>query len=347
MTLLGLGALFTRGRGANALCRAVREGWRPPADLSAPFAPGGAAPAYGVDLAALGDAALLSKLRRADRFTQLATIAARDAFADARLEAAPPERVGLILASALGPHVTTFRFLDEILTYGDRGGSAFVFSHSVHNAAASYVATLLGLQGPAITVAQTDFAFHEGLALASCWLAAGRCERVLVGAVDELGEVMRYVAARQCPPPGDGRARPLAFSTQPRGIPGEGAFFLSLGPAGLAGARGTVAVGCGRPAPAPVVLVDADGLSCDESRYTACVPAGCPLASYVALSGGLLTAGAFHAALAAASLQDAGPWPAPDAAGVDPAAVRPDSAVILRVSGAGEAAWIRVEDGRR
>lgn len=346
-SLRGLGLLFHRGRGLPALRAAVREGARPPVDLPAPFAPGGTTPAFPVDLAAHGDRDLLARLRRADRFTQLAAVAARDALADAALDSVPPDRLGLIVASALGPHVTTFRFLDEILTYGDQGGSAFVFSHSVHNAAASYLATLLGLQGPALTIAQTDGAFHESLQLAGAWLATGRCDHVLVGAVDELGEVMRYVCHRQCPPPPDGRIQPLAFTRAPATVPGEGSFFFVLGrpddppPAG----RRRVVVSAGPPGPpAGPLLVDADGMSCDESAYAPLVRPWPSVASYTALCGGLLTAGAFHAAVATAALREGGEWPAPDLIG--PARLGDATSVTtLRVHTAGHCAWLRFSGG--
>jgi hypothetical protein len=68
----GLGVLFTRGRGVDALARAVDEGWRPPVPLAAPFAPGGPCPAYPVDLQTHGEREVMRRLRRADRFTLLA-----------------------------------------------------------------------------------------------------------------------------------------------------------------------------------------------------------------------------------------------------------------------------------
>lgn len=344
----GLGVLFTRGRGVDALARAVDEGWRPPVPLAAPFAPGGHCPAYPVDLQAHGEREVMRRLRRADRFTLLAAVAARDAFIDANLGSAPPERIGLVVATALGPHVTTFHFLDEILTYGDQGGSAIAFSHSVHNAAASYITTLLGLQGPAMTVAQTDFAFHEGLMLAAAWLATGRCDHVLVGAVDELGEVMRYVSDRKCPPPADGRLRPLSFSATPHTVPGEGSFFFLLSrPDGLAPyGHLEAALSADRPPAEPGrLLIDADGLSCDESVYAHRLPPAQGGVSYLALCGGMFIGSAFHAAVAAAMIRRPGTWPAPDKQPGSGAGETVDRATCFRLNSVGAGAWIRFTRG--
>jgi len=132
------------------------------------------------------------------------------------------------VASALGTHGTTFQFLDEILTYGDAGVSPTVFSHSVQNAPAAYIASTLQLRGPVLTLTQVHFAFHHALILAAGWLAGGRCDHVLVGNMDELGAVMHYVCRSLLASPEDGKIRPFAFSATPVSIPGEGSAFLLL-----------------------------------------------------------------------------------------------------------------------
>ncbi len=340
-TVAGVGVLFCRGRGDSELEQAVLEGWRPPTLVPAPYLPAGTAPAYPVDLAAHGEKAVLARMRRADRLSQLAALAARDAYQDAGLDGAASERTGIIVATGLGPHVTTFRFLEEILSYGDAGPSALVFSHAVHNTAASYIATLLDLRGPAVTVAQTDFAFHEALLLAEGWLAEGRCDQVLVGAVEELGEVMRYVCHRKCPAPADGRLRPFAFAARPLTVPGEGSFFLLLRNAG-AGPRLRVTLGVEHPpSGCDLLLVDADGMSGDETGYPRLLRA--PHASFLALAGGMLTGSAFHVALAAWMLRHRRVLPAPDVspeAGL--AALDPRRVACVKVNCAGEGAFVEL-----
>jgi 3-oxoacyl-[acyl-carrier-protein] synthase II len=341
-TVAGMGILFCRGRGGDALERAAREGWKPPTLVAAPFDPRGTSPAFPVDLSRLGDRSLLSRLRRADRFSQLAVLAARDAYQDAGLDAAANERTGIIVATGLGPHVTTFRFLDEILTYGDQGPSALVFSHTVHNAAASYLASLLDVRGPAVTIAQTDFAFHEALLLAGSWLAEGRCDHVLVGTVEELGEVMRYACQTKCPAPDDGRLRPLSFAAQPRTVPGEGSFFFVLHRAGE-GTRVRVSLGIEQAPGCDLLLLDADGMSGSESAYERFLSPDASCASYLALAGGMLTGTAFHTALATWMIRNRASLTAPDVRpGNGHAASAPRRIACIKLNCAGEGALVEL-----
>ncbi len=341
-TIAGTGVLFCRGRGTAALERATEEGWQPPTAVAAPFHPSGSALAHPVDLVRFGDKGLLARMRRADRLSQLTALAAGDAFRDAALDATAGERTGIVVATGLGPHVTTFRFLEEILTYGDQGPSALVFSHAVHGAAASYATTLLDLRGPAVTVAQTDFAFHEAVLLAECWLAEGRCDQVLVGGVEELGEVMRYACHTKCPAPADGRLRPFRFAERPETVPGEGAFFFLLRSGGP-GPRLRVTLGVERPPECDLLLLDADGMSGSETAYAAFVPPATPCVSYMALAGGMLSASAFHAAVAASIVRGGRMLKAPDVApGTGPAAFGPRRVACLRMDCAGEGALVEL-----
>ena len=74
----------------------------------------------------------------------MAVLAAGDALADSGIEDKAKRNIGMIVATAFGPHVTTFGFLDDILDHGDAAVSPTTFSNSVHNAAASYITTVPG-----------------------------------------------------------------------------------------------------------------------------------------------------------------------------------------------------------
>ena len=142
----------------------------------------------------LKDPILAKEARRAGRFERMAILAGLDALRDAGIRSdAHPSKVGLILATGLGPHVTTIRFLDDIINFKEKDVSPTLFSHSVHNAAASYLSLLAGIRGPTLTVTRFSFAFYEALNLAHSWLEQKRCEHVLIGAVDELGAVMEQI----------------------------------------------------------------------------------------------------------------------------------------------------------
>ncbi|MCF7848313.1 MAG: beta-ketoacyl synthase chain length factor, partial [Kiritimatiellales bacterium] len=118
---------------------------------------------------------------------------------------------------------TTFAFLDDILDYGDAGVSPTVFSHSVHNAAVSYISRLLEIKGPTWTVTQFRNPFEEAVQLAQAWLNEDRCDYVLLGAADECGPVMEYICREKLPIATDGRIGPDAY------VPGEGAAFFLVG----------------------------------------------------------------------------------------------------------------------
>ena len=82
----------------------------------------------------------LKKLRRADKLSKLSVLAAKGALRDAGQTISEDNTIdaGVILCTALGPHTTTFKFLDDIIEYGDGAVSPTTFSNSVHNAATGY-----------------------------------------------------------------------------------------------------------------------------------------------------------------------------------------------------------------
>jgi 3-oxoacyl-[acyl-carrier-protein] synthase II len=302
MNIAGMGIVSARGRGVATLEQALEQGWVPPVEVEVKGLASGRLPVYAISAETLSDKVVLAKARRADRFTRMAVLAAADALQDSGLGASVDKsRLGIIVATALGPHATTFSFLDGILDFGDAAVSPTAFSHSVHNAAASYIAMTLEVRGPTLTVTHFHFAFHQALEIARSWLGQGRCDAVLVGTVDELGVVMHHVCGRMVKPAADDRIKPFAFSSSPETVPGEGsAFFLMT--SDLAGAAygsinpAVVAVPDGVPS---LQLLAADGLAKDEAAYRRAVIPRVPVAGYAPLFGGLLTGSAFEVAVAA------------------------------------------------
>ena len=216
MKILGTGLVCVRGRGEEA----VSSDWKPPEFVEVPFQEE-PFPVYAIAPETLKDRAVLGGMRRADRFSKMATLAAHDAVANGGVEFKNPERVGIIFATAFGPHNTTFRFQDDIIEYGDAGVSPTLFSNSVHNAAVSYISRALGIKGPTWTVTGFRDPFGQAIALAQAWLAEGRCDQVLLGAGDECGTVMEYICSEKLPIAVDGNVTANAY------VPGEGvAFFL-------------------------------------------------------------------------------------------------------------------------
>jgi 3-oxoacyl-(acyl-carrier-protein) synthase len=223
-----------------------------------------------------------AQLRRADRFTRMAVLAASDAWNAANVSGIPPERIGLIVSSGFGPHCRGFRFLDGILDAGDTAASPTDFSHSVHGAASAYISRMLDIRGPALALTDFEIGFEEAVRVAQCWLNENACDRVLIGAVEELGAVYLDCAARML----DGSVSP-----------GEGAMFLVLGPANIPGLARLDATAS--PAAVDLAIVE-DPVVLPATKVVAPVQAKqtvtftgafghCASASAFALLGGLLT----------------------------------------------------------
>ena len=296
------GIVCTRGRGLLPLEAALEAGWNPPVEKE-DSDPNTRVPAFHLPDGVLQDRAIMGKMRRADRLSKMATLAACDAWAQAGLSALDPRRVGVLLATGLGPHARTFRFLDGILDFGDCAVSPTDFSHSVHNAAAAYITARLQTHGPVQTLTDFDFAFHHVLQLAGCWLHEGRCDAVLAGAADELGAVMLHVCAHMLDIPADGCPRPLAFSDAPSVVPGEGAvFFVLTRPEGGC-ISPLVCVLPGAATGADMTIADAGGMSGPESAYLDIARRASVVANYTPVFGSMMTGAAFHCASAARMIE--------------------------------------------
>jgi 3-oxoacyl-[acyl-carrier-protein] synthase II len=259
----------------------------------------------------------LKNLRRADRLSKLSVLAAKEALRDACLA---PEggniEAGVILCTALGPHPTTFRFLDDIIEYGDNSVSPTTFSNSVHNAAASYIAADCGIEGPTLTITQFFHSFHEGLALALSWLREGRLQRVLLGAAEVHGEVLQHVASRMLgAPSADGVLRPLEFKAGGKHVPGEGAVFMVL-EKNPEGAYCGLDVETGFKAgpggsDGSLLLLDSDGLIKDETGYPGLIPREVPVGSHASHYGSMMSGSAFNTAAGALVLKEQRVFPYP------------------------------------
>jgi 3-oxoacyl-[acyl-carrier-protein] synthase II len=237
----------------------------------------------------------------------MAVLAAWDAVKDSGI--ATPEgegNLGIILATAFGPQVTAFRFLDEIIDHGDASVSPTLFSNSVHNAAASYVASALKNRGPTLTVTQFAFSFHQALILASAWIREQRCQNVLVGSVEECGAVMEYICSKKLGIAEDGRIKPFEFSRSPSAAPGEGSVFLLLtravGSKRYCELRGVSVNDEAREENPDLCIIDADGMSGDETCYAEIAGQDTMMAGYSPLFGSMMTGSAFHCASAALML---------------------------------------------
>ena len=119
-------------------------------------------------------------LRRPDRLTQLALAAAERLGAELG-----GDDTALLTVTSYGPASTTCRVLDDILDYPEEEILPTGFSHSVINAAASYLGAAHHIHGPTFAVVGFEDPFYEAIDLARTLLSARACRRVLIVASDE------------------------------------------------------------------------------------------------------------------------------------------------------------------
>ncbi len=293
MNITGMGAVFAGGAGVAALREALLAGQ--PLE-GKPLEKEGIR-VLTVPPSAFAGNPVLAPARRADRFCKMTLLAAMEAWQGC---GADPLRTGIILATAFGPHATVFRFVNEMLDFGDAKTSPTVFSQSVHAAAASMIATAAGLHGPVLSLADLAMPFEEALTLAECWLESGRCEAVLVGAADEVSDVLAHVVRRKWQTAPDGIVRP-SFAGRAAAVPGEGAAFFRLESAGSM----RVSVGHAVSSGAACHLLNTGALGGDDAALGSLARPEVPAFSYAPLWGSTRIGAAFHLVTAALMRREA------------------------------------------
>ncbi len=156
-------------------------------DTIASFDPAGLGTTFAAEIGDLPVDELLGRkqARRMDRFTQLAVIAARQAVAHAGLDIAhEPERVGVIIGSALSGFETFVTATETMLTAGPRRVSPFAVPMTIPNMAPGTVAIDIGAKGPAFAhssaFASGAHAIGEGVRM----IQAGRADAIIAGGAE-------------------------------------------------------------------------------------------------------------------------------------------------------------------
>jgi 3-oxoacyl-[acyl-carrier-protein] synthase III len=133
---------------------------------------------------------LVRDLRRADDFIQMAVICGAAAVAGLPDRDLSPEETGVFIGTAFGPLETTFESLGSLIDDGEGQISPTLFSHSVYNAAAGYVARLLQIRGPALTITNYGWPFLIALEEARTAVATDRIGRALVIGVETYSDLL-------------------------------------------------------------------------------------------------------------------------------------------------------------
>lgn len=232
----GLAPLMARLRDGEAATSAInrRQGYH--LEESARLA----VLADGVDLSMWVSSAVA---RRMSRPSRLAVAAARMALVDAGLgESIEGSRTGVVMSTAFGAVESTEKILEAVRLEGPLAASPFMFAESVANAAAGQVAIDAKARGPNITIVQREAGVLTAVGRGAALVSSGRCDRVIVGSVDEMPPVLHALLDRfdALARPGDAGgeiARP--FDRARTGfVAAEGAAVLILEREDLARARG-------------------------------------------------------------------------------------------------------------
>lgn len=133
---------------------------------------------------------LARDLRRADDFIRMAVTSASTAVGQAVVRDVSPEETGVFIGTAFGPLETNFESLGSLIDDGEGQISPTLFSHSVYNSAAGYVARLLDIRGPALTITNYGWPFLIALEEARTAVATGRISRAVVIGVETYSELL-------------------------------------------------------------------------------------------------------------------------------------------------------------
>jgi len=251
LVVTGLGVVCAEGAGREAAAAALARGEAPLAEVDRS---GGYHLADGARFAALaahhGTARWVPPMaaRRMCPSSRMAVAAARMAVEEAGLEPGSPELDGaaVVVATAYGSAQVTEQLLHQILLESPETVSPALFTESVANAPAAQVALVCRARGANITVTQRQAGPPIALGLAMTELAAGRCRRVIVGAVDEVNPLLHAVLDRfraLARSTGDAPELARPFDRRRDGfVAGEGATLLVLEGADEAHARGAKAL---------------------------------------------------------------------------------------------------------
>ncbi len=200
-----------------------------------------------------------------DRFTQIALIAARQAFAQSGLTMTDTLalRAGVVMGTAGGGNTTVDDNYRTVYEDGKNRVHPFVVPRLMHNAAASHISMELGLKGPGYTVSTACASANHAMGQAMQMIRAGMADVVLCGGSEAMlgfggikaWEGLRVMARDTCRP----------FSKDRSGmVQGEGGAVFVFEEYNHARARGAVILaevaGFGMTSDAgDIVMPDMDG----------------------------------------------------------------------------------------
>jgi 3-oxoacyl-[acyl-carrier-protein] synthase II len=130
------------------------------------------------------------KARRMSRFSQMATIASKEAWDAAGLNVSNKNNAisGVIVGTGLGSVESTDSFFEGLVKRGPLETNPILFPETVQNIAAAHISIELGINGPNTTFSQGDISGESAIYYAYRLLSRKIADTVLVCGADELTE---------------------------------------------------------------------------------------------------------------------------------------------------------------
>jgi 3-oxoacyl-[acyl-carrier-protein] synthase II len=198
--------------------------------------------------------------RRMNRLSLVSCAAVGQALAQAGLTAEERGETGLILATAFGGTSQCALFFDGLLAEGDRLVNPAHFPETVPSAPSGQAGLCFGLRGPSTTVCQQSLSSEYALLIARRMLDSGFARRLVILAVEEMGQPLLEGFAALGLLKRAYELTPGGIRLSPRGVPGEAAVALVLETAAAARDRGAAPL-------AALVGVAAGGEALASARF--------------------------------------------------------------------------------
>ncbi len=129
----------------------------------------------------------LKEARRMSRCSHFAIAAGREALADAGIHIGKdvhPERVGVVMGTAMGGFEMIDNGLQEYRKYGLRRGNPFALPASLANAPGHHISTVFGAKGPLDTVVAACASGTQSIGNAAELIRRGRSDVIFAGGVE-------------------------------------------------------------------------------------------------------------------------------------------------------------------
>lgn len=121
-------------------------------------------------------------VKRTDRYTQFALIAAKEAFADSGIEGnIEPERLGVVIGSGIGGINTMEENLQIALEKGSDRIKPYFIPMMISNMAAGFVGIEVNAKGPNLSTVTACASSGHGIAMATDLITLGKADAILAG----------------------------------------------------------------------------------------------------------------------------------------------------------------------